>query len=118
MDNIEQAKQVLRSQAMAGMRETMKKVAREVFEEEIRPLLGEMVLEVVNATLNIAVKPYEIGVATDAMDVVWPEVQAHGGTVAGEPALPVEPDITFDPGPVVGYSSEQPPEKKRRRWWR
>jgi len=92
MDNIEQAKQVLRSQAMMGMRETMKKVAREVFEEEVRPLLEKMVLEAVNATLNMAVKPYEITVET---------------------APPVEPDPD-----LVSYGPEQPPEKKRRRWWR
>jgi len=93
MDNSNLAAQVLRSQAMAGMREMMKRMAWEVFEEEVRPLLEEMVVEAVNATLNMAVKPYEITVET---------------------APPVEPDPD-----LVSYGPEQPPEKKKhRRWWR
>jgi hypothetical protein len=134
VDHIDQAKQVLRAQAMAGMQEMMKRVAREVFEEEVRPLLEGMVKEAAQAIPETAerwgpeeedeyqftdgagrpwyAKPEEVIASIthheDGSCTVYP-----GDSLQPEPVPPIEPDPDlFSP------LEEDPPEKKHRRWWK
>ncbi|MFA4972862.1 MAG: hypothetical protein WC683_09630 [bacterium] len=107
MDNSNLAAQVLRSQAMAGMREMMKRMAWEVFDEEIRPLLEKMVREAVAEAMQpqVITVGFEGEEVTGRVDAEW--------VVLPEPAPPVDPDPA-----LRSPADAEPLEKKRRRWWR